>query len=48
LGALNLALEAAAAQGLKWHSGKIELTPRADLEKLVEFSDKAIATVEGE
>ncbi len=48
LGALNLALETAASQGLKWHSGKIELTPRADLEKLVEFSDRAVATVEGE
>lgn len=48
LGALNLALEAAASQGLKWHSRRIELTPRADLEKLVEFSDKALATVEGE
>lgn len=43
LEALHLTLEAAAAQGLKWHPGTIELTPRPDLEKLVAFSDKAVA-----
>lgn len=40
---LTLALDAASKQGLKWHSGKIQLTPRPDLEKLVAASDKAVA-----
>jgi CRISPR-associated protein Csb1 len=48
LGALQLAVEAAAAQDLKWHPGKIQLTPLPDLEKLVAFSDNSVAVSEEE
>jgi CRISPR-associated protein Csb1 len=46
--ALALALEAAARHDLKWRSGRIPLEPRPDLVKLVEYSDRAVAPVEGE
>ena len=46
--ALKRAIQAAEKQGLKWHSGRIELRPRPDLVKLVEFSDRAMTSVEGE
>lgn len=46
--ALKKAIEAAEKQDLKWHAGRIELKPRPDLVKLVEFSDRAVASVEGE
>lgn len=48
LGALKLAVEAAAAQNLKWHPGKIQLTPRPDLEKLVALSDRTVSVPEEE
>lgn len=47
-GALRDALAAAAGHGLKWHDGRIELEPRPDLLKLVQFSDKAVAAGQGE
>jgi CRISPR-associated protein Csb1 len=46
--ALILALEAAAKHGLEWRSGRIQLEPRPDLVKLVEYSDRAMAAAEGE
>ncbi len=46
--ALQAALAAAEGQGLKWHPGKIDLEPRPDLLKLVAYSDRAMAAVEGE
>jgi hypothetical protein len=46
--ALGLALAAAETHGLKWHPGKIELQPRADLLRLVAYSDRATGTAEGE
>lgn len=48
LEAMHLATEAAASQGLKWHSGKIQLTPRPDLEKLVALSDRTVAAPDEE
>jgi len=48
LGALKSALAAAETQGLKWHSGVIELQPRPDLLKLVAYSDRATGAAEGE
>jgi CRISPR-associated protein Csb1 len=48
LEALNLALKAAGGHGLKWHGGPIPLEPRPDLLKLVAFSDRTTAGVEGE
>jgi CRISPR-associated protein Csb1 len=46
--ALKVVIEAAEKQGLKWCSGRIELTPKPDLVKLVEYSDRAMAGSEGE
>jgi CRISPR-associated protein Csb1 len=46
--ALKIAIEAAETQGLKWHAGRIGLEPRADLVKLVEFSDRTVGGAEGE
>jgi CRISPR-associated protein Csb1 len=46
--ALQAALSAAEGHGLKWHPGRIELQPRPDLLKLVSYSDRAMAAVEGE
>lgn len=46
--ALKMAIAAAEKQGLKWQAGRIELKPRPDLVKLVEFSDRAMAPAEGE
>ena len=46
--ALRLALAEAEKHGLKWHSGRIQLQPRKDLLKLVEYSDKAAAATQGE
>ncbi len=45
--AVQTALENAANQGLKWHAGRIELTPKPDLVKLVQYSDQSVE-VEGE
>lgn len=46
LATLKMAIDAAAAVGLKWRSGKIQLTPRPDLVKLVEMSDKSVAVAD--
>ena len=46
--ALNLALENAGRNGLKWHAGKIELKPKPDLVKLVKHSDQSVEVGEGE
>lgn len=46
LSTFELAVKQAAAHGLKWRAGKIELTPRPDLVKLVEFSDKAVGSAD--
>jgi CRISPR-associated protein Csb1 len=46
--ALQAALAAAAKHGLKWQPGRIELEPRPDLVKLVEFSDRTVGIAEGE
>jgi CRISPR-associated protein Csb1 len=44
--ALQVALGAAEKHGLKWHPGRIDLQPRPDLVKLVEYSDRATALAE--
>jgi CRISPR-associated protein Csb1 len=46
--ALSMAIDQAEKYGLKWHAGRIDLQPRQDLVKLVEFSDHAMAAAEGE
>jgi|SRR5579871_3829439 len=46
--ALKRTLEGAAKGGLTWHPGTIRLEPKPDLLKLVAFSDKAVAAVEGD
>jgi CRISPR-associated protein Csb1 len=46
--ALIAAVEHAAAQGLNWHEGSISLQPRADLVKLVDYSNKTVQISEGE
>ena len=45
---LKKALTRAAGHGLKWYPGRIELQPKPDLLKLVGYSDRAMAAVEGE
>ena len=39
-GALQQTVQEAERHGLKWHAGRIELQPRPDLVKLVEYSDQ--------
>jgi CRISPR-associated protein Csb1 len=46
--ALQAAIEAAGGHGLTWQAGRIELQPRPDLMRLVEFSDRTTSVVEGE
>jgi CRISPR-associated protein Csb1 len=46
--ALSDALTASAKHGLRWHDGPLELQPRPDLLKLVQYSDKAMAAGPGE
>lgn len=45
---LQDAVSAAEWAGLAWHAGSIVLEPRADLLKLVEYSDRAVEAPEGE
>lgn len=45
--ALDAALNNAEKHGLKWNAGKIELTPKPDLVKLVQYSDQSVDS-EGE
>ena len=45
---LHATLETASKAGLTWHAGRIELQPRPDLVKLVEYSDRTTGGGAGE
>ncbi len=45
--ALSQALQAAEAHGLCWRPGPIQLQPRPDLLKLVDYSDRTVSAAEG-